>query len=216
MSDCCTNAGCEIEKLRQGQRATLHIVLMLNVIMFVVELVAGLYANSTALLADALDMLGDALVYGFSLYVIARSESWKAVSAAFKGLIMAAFGIFVVLEAGYKIIVPAAPQPETIGLIGVLALAVNTVCLGLLWRHRGEDINMRSVWLCSRNDIIANGAVLMAAVGVWMFGSRWPDIIIGLLIASLFLHSAYHVLRDALLAYTAQRKPVTQIVESAE
>ena len=197
MSDCCSNAGCEIAKLKGRQQSTLIIVLVLNAIMFVVELTAGILSNSTALLADSLDMLGDTLVYAFSLYVITRNDHWKAISALLKGVIMALFGFFVIGEAIYKLIMPVIPQAETIGAIGLLALTVNSICLALLWRHRGEDINMRSVWLCSRNDIIANIAVLLAAVGVWQLNSMWPDIIVGLMIALLFLHSAWHVLKDA-------------------
>ena len=201
MADCCSNAGCEIEKLRERQRSTLVIVLVLNAVMFVVELTAGLMAHSTALLADSLDMLGDALVYAFSIYVVTRSDVWKAISAMLKGGIMALFGIFVVIEAIYKMMTPLVPTAETIGIIGVIALLVNAICLSLLWRHRGEDINMRSVWLCSRNDIIANIAVLIAAVAVWLLQSKWPDIIVGLMIAALFLRSAWHVLHDARQSY---------------
>lgn len=204
--DCCTNAGCEIAKLRARQRSTLLAVLILNALMFLVESAAGLLAHSTALLGDSLDMLGDALVYAFSLFVVGRDDGWKAISAMFKGVIMALFGLFVVIEAGYKAIQPLVPQAETIGVVGTLALAVNALCLALLWRHRGEDINMRSVWLCSRNDIIANLAVLMAAVGVWTLHSKWPDIVVGLLIALLFLRSAWHVLHDAGRTYRQARQ----------
>jgi Co/Zn/Cd efflux system component len=162
--------------------------------MFAVELSAGLIAGSVSLIADSLDMLGDALVYGFSLYVIARGARMKAISALFKGSIMAVFGLFVLGQAVYKIFVPQLPVFEAIGAIGLLALAANSLCLILLWRHRADDINMHSVWLCSRNDIIANVSVLIAAVGVWYTGSGWPDIVVGLAIAVLFLRSAMSVL----------------------
>lgn len=202
MADCCNHAACEIEKLRERQRATLKAVLAINVLMFGVEGVAGWLAASTALLGDALDMLGDALVYGFSLYVVARGDAWKAVSAFVKGGIMAGFGLFVLGQAAYKFLHPEVPAFETIGLIGLLALAANAGCLGLLWRHRGEDVNMRSVWLCSRNDIVANLSVL-AAAGVWRTGAQWPDLLVGLGIAALFLRSAVHVLRDAGAVYAS-------------
>lgn len=197
MGSCCSDKSCALDALRARQSSTLKIVLALNLVMFVVELTAGLLARSTALLADSLDMLGDAMVYAFSLYVVARSARWKAGAALFKGLIMLAFGLFVVAEAVYKMTQPVIPQAETMGLIGLLALAVNTLCFYLLWQHRADDINMRSVWLCSRNDLFANSAVLVAAVAVFWSASRWPDIVVGLAIAALFLHSAWLVLRDA-------------------
>ncbi|OHB64586.1 MAG: cation transporter [Planctomycetes bacterium RBG_13_62_9] len=203
MADCCTNAACEIDKLRQGQSTTLRAVLGINAAMFVIEAVAGLLAGSTALLADSLDMLGDALVYGFSLYVVARNDAWKAGSALLKGGIMGAFGFFVLGHAGYKLLHPQTPHFETVGLIGLLALAANLFCLVLLWSHRTDDVNMRSVWLCSRNDIIANVSVLVAAVGVWLANSQWPDLLVGLGIAALFLHSSVHVFQDAVRTYKA-------------
>lgn len=204
MTDCCNDAACEIEKLRDRQRATLKIILAINLTMFGVEITAGLLAGSTALLADSLDMLGDALVYGFSLYVVARSDDWKAVSALIKGVVMAVFGCFVLWHASFKFLHPEIPQFDTMASIGLLALAANSICLAMLWRHRDEDINMRSVWLCSRNDIIANSAVLLAAASVWLADSQWPDLIVGLAIAALFLHSAYRVIRTATVTLTGQ------------
>jgi len=205
MSDCCTNAGCELEKLRDRQRVTLKLVLGINLVMFGVELTAGLLSGSMALLADSLDMLGDTLVYGFSLYVIARSQAWKAGAALLKGGVMAGFGIFVLGQAVYKLLHPALPHHQTIGLIGMTALVANGVCLALLWRHRAQDINMRSVWLCSRNDIVANLAVLVAGLGVWSTHSQWPDVAVGTGIALLFLHTASQVLREAFQSWKATR-----------
>lgn len=198
MANCCNDKACEIDALRSRQSATLKAVLAINAVMFVVELTAGLLGNSLSLVADSLDMLGDALVYGFSLYVVARGAEMKARAALFKGLIMAAFGLFVLGQAIYHIVYPQLPVFETIGAIGLLALAANGTCFFLLWRHRADDINMSSVWLCSRNDIIANIAVLFAAVGVWLTHSGWPDIVIGLALAALFLRSSLSVVREAL------------------
>ncbi len=197
MSDCCNDKGCELEALRGRQGSVLKIVLVINAVMFLIEGTAGLLAHSIALLADSLDMLGDALVYGFSLYVLSRGGRWQAVSALFKGGIMAAFGVFVLGSALYKIFFPVLPVAEAIGIVGIAALGANSVCLALLWRHRSDDINMSSVWLCSRNDIIANTSVLLAGAGVWLLDSGWPDIIIGLCIAALFLRSAAHVISRA-------------------
>ncbi|TAL45411.1 MAG: cation transporter [Methylovulum sp.] len=198
MADCCNNKACEIEALRNRQSATLKIVLAINAVMFIIELTAGLVSGSVSLVADSLDMLGDALVYGFSIYVVARGARMKANAALLKGGIMAAFGLFVLGQAVYKIVFPQLPVFETIGAIGLLALATNSLCFMLLWRHRADDINMSSVWLCSRNDIIANVSVLFAAAGVWLSHSGWPDILVGLALAVLFLRSALFVLREAL------------------
>lgn len=197
MADCCNDKACEIEALHDRQSSTLKIVLGINAVMFFVELIAGLLAGSVSLIADSLDMLGDALVYGFSIYVIARGVRMKAKAALLKGGIMAAFGLFVFGQALYKMILPQVPVFETIGIIGLLGLVANSLCLLLLWRHRADDINMSSVWLCSRNDIIANVSVLCAAVGVWLTSSGWPDILVGLGLAALFLRSAVFVLRGA-------------------
>jgi len=197
MADCCNDKACEIEALRNRQSSTLKIVLSINAVMFIVELTAGLLGGSVSLLADSLDMLGDALVYGFSIYVVARGARMKANAALFKGGIMATFGLFVLGQAIYKIIFPQVPVFETIGVIGLLALVANSICFALLWRHRVDDINMSSVWLCSRNDIIANVSVLFAALGVWGTHSGWPDILVGLALAVLFLRSAVYVIREA-------------------
>lgn len=206
MSDCCSDTACEIEKLQATQSRTLKIVLAVNAIMFLIEFVAGILAASTALLADSLDMLGDTLVYTFSLYVVSRNDAWKSASAFLKSGIMAAFGLFVLGQAAWKLMHPITPQFEMIGLIGLFALAANGCCLLLLSGHRTEDVNMRSVWLCSRNDIIANTSVLAAALGVWLADSQWPDLIVGLGIAMLFLRSAVHVFQDATATYRAHAK----------
>jgi Co/Zn/Cd efflux system component len=205
MADCCNDKACEIDALRGRQSATLKIVLAINAVMFAVELTAGLLGSSVSLVADSLDMLGDALVYGFSLYVVARGAAMKARAALFKGGIMAGFGFFVLGQAIYRIVVPQLPVFEAIGMVGLLALAANSVCFYLLWRHRTDDINMSSVWLCSRNDIIANVSVLFAAAGVWLTRSGWPDILVGLALAVLFLRSALHVLRAAIGELRAAR-----------
>ncbi|MBI4807842.1 MAG: cation transporter [Nitrosomonadales bacterium] len=198
MADCCNDKACEIDALRGRQSSTLKIVLAINAVMFVVELTAGLIGHSVSLVADSLDMLGDALVYGFSLYVVARGARMKARAALFKGIIMAGFGLFVLGQAIYRIVYPQLPVFETIGMIGLLALTANGICFWLLWRHRADDINMSSVWLCSRNDIIANISVLFAAAGVWITHSGWPDIVVGLALAALFLRSAMHVLHESI------------------
>jgi cation diffusion facilitator family transporter len=199
MDQCCHSKTDTLTILRERQKSVLQLVLAINAIMFVVEFGAGILAQSTALLADSLDMLGDAFVYGLSLYALHRSARWRAGAALTKGVIMGAFGIGVVLEAGLKMATGVVPQGSLMGLFGTLALLANVSCFILLMRHRSDDLNMRSTWLCSRNDVIANGGVLLAAAGVSVSGTAWPDILIGLLIAGLFLSSAWGVIRAALI-----------------
>jgi cation diffusion facilitator family transporter len=189
---------CAIRPVHAQQRRVLHIVLWINLAMFLIEVVAGLIAHSTALLADSVDMLGDAIVYGFSLYVIARAPVWQARAALLKGIIMAGFGVGVVAEVVSKLVRGLRPEAEVMWVVALVALVANASVLAFLWRHRADDINMRSVWLCSRNDVIANGAVLLAALGVGLTRSAWPDILVGLAIAALFGMSAAGVIREAL------------------
>ncbi len=181
----------------ERQRRVLLAVLALNAGMFVVEFGAGLVAGSVALLGDSLDMLGDALVYGFSLYVLQRSLAWRARAALLKGMVMLAFGVGVLIESGLRLRSGLPPEVPLMAGVGALALAANATCFALLWRHRSDDLNLRSTWLCSRNDLIANTAVLVAAAGVARFQSLWPDVIVGVAIALLFLRTALVVLRES-------------------
>jgi cation diffusion facilitator family transporter len=197
MDACCAHKAEELTGLRGEHKIVLVAVLVINAVLFVVEAAAGLLANSTALLADSLDMLGDSLVYGFSLYVLWRSAAWKAKAALLKGAIMAVFGVGVLLEVIHKTIAGIVPSAETMGIIGALVLLGNGICFLMLFIHRSDDLNMRSTWLCSRNDIIANLSVLTAAAGVKFFNSSWPDIVVGAAIAALFLRSALTVLSES-------------------
>lgn len=194
MGHCCHDKGCALDALRERQGKTLRIVLGINVVLFLVELSAGIAANSTALMADSLDSLGDALVYAFSLYVLFRSARWRAGAALLKGFIMLGFGVAITVALIARALAPVVPVAEMIGGFGIFALACNLTCLILLTRHRNDDINMESVWLCSRNDIVANGGVILAAIGVAASGSMWPDFAVGALIAILFLHSSAYVI----------------------
>lgn len=197
MDECCAGKSSVLTQLREKQAAILRVALALNGAMFAVEFAAGLLAGSLALTADSLDMLGDALAYGFSLYVVDRGGRWKARAALAKAAVMGVFGAAVLAELVVKLAQPSLPGVETMGFVGALALCVNAACFALLWRHRADDINMRSVWLCSRNDVAANLAVLAAAAMVWFFGSPWPDTLVGALICALFLRSAFVVTREA-------------------
>ncbi len=200
MASCCEDKGCELSALRERHGRVLWAVLAINAAMFVVEGESGLLAHSTSLLADALDMLGDALVFGFSLFVLSRSEGWQAAAALAKGVFMLALGLGVLGEAVCKVFVPVMPGAQTMGIVGALALLANLGCVFLLYRHRGDNLNMRSTWQCSRNDVIANVGVLLAAGGGYLWASRWPDIVVGSVIAGLFLRTAIDVVRQSLRA----------------
>ena len=193
MKECCAIQ----TEVSQAQRRVLRVVFWINAVMFGAELVAGIIARSTALVADSVDMLGDALVYGFSLYVVGRGPLWERRAALLKGGIMATFGGAVLVEVVTKLIDGGLPVASLMGSVGLVALVANLAVLVLLWQRRGDDLNMRSVWLCSRNDVIANAGVLVAAGAVAFTASAWPDIIVGGLIAALFVTSAVGVIRDA-------------------
>lgn len=196
MAGCCESS-CEVEKLQARQRGTLRIVLAINAVMFVVVAAAGLYAGSTALMSDSLDNLGDALTYGMSLYVVARGARAKAWAALFKGMLIGLAALAVAGQIIYKLMHPAVPIFEAMGLFSLLSLAANGLCLYLLWKHRGEDVNMSSVWECSRNDIAGNIAVFVAAFGVLASGSAWPDLVVAGALLVLLLRSSWRVMARA-------------------
>lgn len=196
MTSCCDNE-CTLNALRERQRGTLRMVLLINAIMFVVIVVAALYGRSTALLADSLDNLGDAFTYGLSLYAVSRSTRTKAKVALFKGLLIFFAASTVAAQMIYKLFEPATPIFEVMGLFSLLGLAANSLCLFLLWRHRHEDVNMSSVWECSRNDIASNLSVFVAAGAVWFTGSAWPDLAVAFGLVCLLLRSAWHVISKA-------------------
>lgn len=199
MAECCANKGSELERMaRQAdQRRVLVIVLAINSIMFLLEFAGGVVAGSTALMADSTDMLGDALVYGLSLYALHRSARWKAGAALFKGVFILMMGLGIAINVAIKIASGVPPSSTLMLIFGGLALVANLVCLRLLWRFRAEDVNMSSTFECSRNDVISNVGVLAAAGLVAMTASPWPDIVVGSLIAALFLRSALRVIREA-------------------
>jgi cation diffusion facilitator family transporter len=213
MAGCCEAKNCEITAVQERHWRVLWLVLIINAMMFLVEGVAGLTAHSTSLLADALDMLGDALVYGFSLFVLMRSPRWQAGAALAKGGFMLAFGVGVLAEAVSKVLYPVMPGVETMVVVGGLALLANLVCFILLYRLRSDNLNMRSTWLCSRNDLVANVGVLVAAAGSYVLTSRWPDMLGGVVIASLSLGSALQVLRQSMQALRTPLAAVQQAVE---
>lgn len=199
MADCCEDQSCTLESLRARQSGTLKTVLWINAAMFVVVSAAGIYASSSALLADSLDSLGDALTYALSLYAVGRGARAKGMVSLFKGALILGAALFVLAQIGYRLVHPGVPLFGTMLVMALIGLAANGTCLALLWKHRGEDVNMASVWECSRNDIAANLAVLLAAAGVWLAGAGWPDLVVGALLAMLFLRSAARVLRASIV-----------------
>jgi cation diffusion facilitator family transporter len=178
-------------------RRALWIALLANALMFAVEIAGGLHAGSVSLLADALDFFGDAANYGVSLMVLSMGALWRGRAALLKGACMGLFGCFVLAHTGWSIASGVTPEPVTMGAVGLLALAANLGVALLLYAYREGDANMRSVWLCTRNDAIGNVAVLLAAVGVFGTGSGWPDWTVALLMGSLALSAAFSVVRQA-------------------
>ncbi len=178
-------------------RRILWIALGLNAIMFGVEIVAGIAADSRALQADALDFLGDAANYAISLGVAGMAIVWRARAALVKAATMLAFGLWVLGSAIWGFFVGASPDPGTMGAIGSLALAVNLAVAAMLFRYRSGDANMRSVWICSRNDAIGNIAVLAAAIGVFGTGRAWPDLVVASIMAGLAVWGSAEVFKQA-------------------
>jgi len=197
MTSCSDNCSADLGKATAAERHTLVAVLFLNACMFVAEFSAGLVAGSTALLADSLDMLADALIYALGLFALGRAVHWRSRAALVSGLLQLALGIGVAGQAMAKIFVDGLPDTATMGFFGALALIVNTVCFLLLARFRHGDINLRATWICSRNDMIGNVGVLLAAGLVILLDSMWPDIVIGMLIALLVVRSALRIIAEA-------------------
>lgn len=196
--DCC-DSGCSSNMLITPRyRKILMIALAINAAMFIVEVVGGFNASSVSLMADAIDFFGDAMNYAISLLVLSMSLMWRARAAFFKGITMGLFGLFVLASAIWSFIHGKVPEPYTMGLIGMLALVANVSVALMLYAYREGDANMRSVWLCSRNDAIGNLAVILAAVGVFGSGSAWPDLLVALIMAGLGLSASIQVSRQAL------------------
>ncbi len=197
MSGCC-NDSCAADALRDKQRGTLQAVLVINAVMFVVIVVASQIAGSSAMFADSMDNLGDAMTYGLSLMVIASGAAAKARVALFKGALILVGALIVAGQIVYSLLEPGVPLFELMGLFSLIALAANSTCLALLWRHRNEDINMSSVWECSRNDIVSNISVFAAAGAVWLVGAGWPDIVVASVLVVMLLRSAARVISSSL------------------
>src|SRR5829696_600654 len=198
MADCCcTPPPLDPQRGNQGYRRVLWAVLAINVSMFGVEVVAGLAAGSASLQADALDFLGDAANYAISLLVVGMALRYRAMAALAKGSTMGVFGLWVIGSVVWHALQGTLPNAFTMGAVGFAALAANAASFGLLWAYRGGDANMRSAWICTRNDVLGNLAVLLAAVGVFGTGTGWPDVIVAVIMAGLALQGACVVLNQS-------------------
>lgn len=197
MSNCC-GGGANFDGASREYRRALWIVIAINAVMFMVEIVAGHLAGSLALQADALDFLGDAVTYGLSLAVIGMSLRARASAALFKGASLLVMGAWVLGNTVWGVLVQGVPVAEAMGAVGFLALLANLTSVMVLMKFRDGDANVRSVWLCSRNDAIGNVAVIFAALGVWGSSTGWPDLIVAAVMACLFTWSAVQIIRQAL------------------
>lgn len=193
MSGC----GCEVEIKDASQKRVLTVLLVINALMFVVELGFGWVAESTALIADSLDNLADAVVYGIGLYAVGRSMVHKAKAALLSGYFQGALGVLIVLDIGRRVLMGSEPTSELMILVGVAALVANVICLLLMQKHRNGEVHMRASWIFSKNDVVANVGVITAGGLVATLGSRWPDIIIGLIVAIVILRGARSIVMEA-------------------
>jgi Co/Zn/Cd efflux system component len=194
--DCCGH-GARFEGLSADYKRRLWLVIAINAGMFFGEMAAGALAGSQALKADALDFLGDSLTYGMSLAVIGAAVRVRAWAALAKGLSLTLMGLWVLGSTAYHVLVLGVPKAEIMGMVGLMALAANVASVLVLARYKDGDANVRSVWLCSRNDAIGNVAVMVAAAGVWAAASRWPDLAVAAVMAGLFLWSSAQILRQS-------------------
>jgi len=197
MSDGCCGAGLDAGALEQRHRRVLLWVLAINIVTFSVMVVGSWVSGSSSLLSGTLDNLGDALTYALSLAVVGASASMKARVAFFKGLLILSAAVLVAIQIAWRLTSLETPIFESMGVAASLNLAANLVCLRLLYPVRGDDLNMESMWECSRNDIWDGIAVIAASIAVWLFESGWPDLLIAIALLAVFLRSATRVLRRA-------------------
>lgn len=196
MSACCDH-DVKFDGVSKEYKRVLWVVIVINAAMFLVEMSAGKLAGSQALQADALDFLGDAFTYGLSVAVIGMSLKVRATAALLKGISLLLMGLWVFGSTAYQFFVLGVPKAEIMGVIGFLALAANMASVLLLMRYKDGDANVRSVWLCSRNDAIGNVAVMVASAAVWLTATAWPDLIVAIIMAGLFLRSSQLILVQA-------------------
>jgi Co/Zn/Cd efflux system component len=213
MTGCSCGSEAKFDGLSAAYTRVLWVVITINGMMFLIETIAGMVGGSQALKADALDFLGDTATYAMSVFVIGMPLIWRARAALFKGLSLGAMGLWVLGSTVYHAVVLGMPKAEVMGGIGFLALAANLGSVLLLLKYRDGDANVRSVWLCSRNDAIGNLAVIIAASGVWATGTAWPDLVVAGVMAGLFLWSSVQIVRQAV---QEMAHPPTRLPQAAE
>jgi len=197
MSDNCCQGHIDVAALQWRQRRVLVIVLFINIATFLMMVIAAMISDSSSLLSGTLDNFGDALTYALSLMVVGASRAAKTRVALFKAFLIFCAAFAVAFQIGWRILHPETPIVEAMGIAALLNLGANLLCLWLLTPYRDFDVNMASVWECSRNDVSEGLAVIAATVGVWIFGSGWPDLVVAICLLILFLRSALRVLRRA-------------------
>lgn len=197
MSDCASACEEGFGQLAKSHQLVLALAFAINMAMFFIEAIYGWLSDSRALFADSLDMLGDAILLGSSLFVVQRSEKCRTWVSMIKGVVMGAFSFFILASVIYRWLYPGLPEASTMGIIGGLALAANLFCAFLIYRYRSDDINMKSIWLCTRNDVLANIGILVAAWGVAFTHSFWPDLAVGTLISILIFKSSLDIIQEA-------------------
>jgi Co/Zn/Cd efflux system component len=213
MADSCCDHCHEPNQGGPARRRVLWIALALNAGMFAVDIGAGLAAGSASLQADALDFLGDAANYSVSLFVVGMALRYRAIAALVKGASMGVLGLWVIAVTAWHAWHGTLPEAATMGAVGVAALVANGISFGLLWAYRGADANMRSAWICTRNDMLGNLAVLCAALGVFGTGTGWPDVIVAAIMSSLALQGATVVIRQSVGELHSDREPVRLAAE---
>lgn len=213
VDSCCSGGVPVFDGVNPRYKRVLWTVIGINGAMFLTEMVAGQLAGSQALQADALDFLADTVTYGLSLAVIGASLRTRAAAALFKGLSLSLMGLWVFGSTVYHTLVLGVPSAEVMGVIGFLAIAANLASVGLLMPYKDGDANVRSVWLCSRNDAIGNTAVMLAALGVWGTATAWPDLIVAAIMAGIFLTSSVQILRQAWSEYHRGQTPHSAAAE---
>jgi cation diffusion facilitator family transporter len=193
MSDC----GCEIEIKSKEERKILITLLGINLLMFFIEIFSGLLAESNALIADSLDMLADAAVYSIGLYAVGKSALMKIKAAHISGIFQVTLGLTVAIDAVRRLIFGSDPESMLMIAVGILALLANLICLRLISKHREGEVHMRASWVFSKNDVIANLGIILGGGLVYIFDSRYPDIVIGLIISTVVVRGGIHIIRDA-------------------
>ena len=196
-ADCCGN-NVKFDGLSADYKRRLWLVIFINAGMFLVEMGAGALAGSNALQADALDFLADSATYGISLAVIGTSVRTRGFAAIGKAASLSLMSLWVLAMTAYHVLIVGVPRAEVMGIVGILALAANVTSVLILMRYKDGDANVRSVWLCSRNDAIGNVAVMLAALAVWATATKWPDLIVAALMAGLFFYSSVRILQQSL------------------